>query len=118
VIGWKEEEIAGQKVQIPIFESRWAEGASRQPHGRKSKKGRLRDECLNAEIFFSLEDARRKLERWRIDYNRDRPHSSIGNLAPIEFESSSRGEARRTGSRNRKSSTCDRYSFQGRVIRL
>ncbi len=52
----------------------------------ESFHGRLRDECLNAEIFFSLEDARRKLERWRIDYNRDRPHSSIGNLAPIEFE--------------------------------
>jgi putative transposase len=52
----------------------------------ESFNGRLRDECLNAEIFFSVEDARRKLERWRIDYNRDRPHSSIGNLAPAEFE--------------------------------
>jgi hypothetical protein len=64
---------------------------------------RLAVEDGEVEIFFSLEDARRKLERWRIDYNRDRPHSSIGNLAPIEFD--------------RKSSTCDRYSFQGQVTR-
>jgi putative transposase len=52
----------------------------------ESFNGWLRDECLNAEIFFSLEHARRKLERWRIDYNQDPPHSSIGNLAPVEFE--------------------------------
>jgi len=52
----------------------------------ESFNGRLRDECLNAEIFFSIEDARKKLERWRIDYNADRAHSSLGNLAPVEFE--------------------------------
>jgi putative transposase len=52
----------------------------------ESFNGRLRDECLNAEIFFSIEDARKKLERWRIDYNADRPQSSLGNLAPVEFE--------------------------------
>ncbi len=52
----------------------------------ESFSGRLRDECLNVEIFFSIEDARRKLERWRIDYNVDRPHSSLGNLAAAEYE--------------------------------
>ena len=52
----------------------------------ESFNGRLRDECLNVEIFFSIEDACRKLERWRIDYNADRPHSLLGNLAPVEFE--------------------------------
>jgi len=51
----------------------------------ESFNGRLRDECLNANLFFSLEDAREKLEAWRIDYNTQRPHSSIGNLAPEEF---------------------------------
>jgi putative transposase len=55
----------------------------------ESFNGRLSDECLNVEIFFSIEDARRKLERWRIDYNAARPHSSLGNLAPIEFEKQS-----------------------------
>ncbi len=43
----------------------------------------------DVEIFFSIDDARRKLERWRIDYNATRPHSSLGNLAPIEFEKQS-----------------------------
>src|ERR1700722_681604 len=33
----------------------------------------------------SLNDARRKIEQWRIAYNRERPHSSLGNLTPEEF---------------------------------
>jgi putative transposase len=51
----------------------------------ESFNGRLRDECLNAELFSDLLDARAKLEAWRTDYNENRPHSSIGNLTPIEF---------------------------------
>ena len=51
----------------------------------ESFNGRLRDECLNANLFFSLADAREKLETWRVDYNTQRPHSSIGNLAPEEY---------------------------------
>jgi len=51
----------------------------------ESFNGRLRDECLNAHVFISLADAREKLEAWRVDYNMHRPHSSIGNLTPIEF---------------------------------
>ena len=47
--------------------------------------GRLRDECLNTELFFSLVDAREKLERWRQDYNQSRPHSALGDLTPEEF---------------------------------
>jgi hypothetical protein len=47
--------------------------------------GRLRDECLNGEIFFSLTDAREKLERWRADYNELRPHSSLDDRPPTEF---------------------------------
>jgi putative transposase len=35
----------------------------------ESFNGRLRDECLNVELFWSIEDARAKLERWRVDYN-------------------------------------------------
>ena len=34
--------------------------------------GRLRDECLNGEIFFGLADAREKIEVWRHDYNERR----------------------------------------------
>jgi putative transposase len=51
----------------------------------ESFNGRLRDECLNTELFFSLADAREKLERWRQDYNQSRPHSALGDLTPEEF---------------------------------
>jgi putative transposase len=56
----------------------------------ESFNGRLRDECLDGELFLGLVDARRKLEAWRQDYNEKRPHSSIGNLTPIEYAQSVR----------------------------
>jgi putative transposase len=40
--------------------------------------GRLRDKCLNVMQFLSIDDARAKIEAWRIDYNAARPHSSLG----------------------------------------
>jgi putative transposase len=51
----------------------------------ESFNGRLRDECLNANWFTSLSDARRKIETWRRDYNEQRPHSSLNYLPPVEF---------------------------------
>ena len=51
----------------------------------ESFNGRLRDECLNANWFTSLSDARRKIESWRQDYNQQRPHSSLDYLPPAEF---------------------------------
>jgi putative transposase len=51
----------------------------------ESFNGRLRDECLNAQVFNSLEDARMELEAWRIDYNTKRPHGSLGYLTPHEY---------------------------------
>ena len=53
----------------------------------ESFNGRLRDECLNVHQFFSLADARTKLETWRVDYNQQRPHGSLGQLTPSEFVS-------------------------------
>ena len=50
----------------------------------ESFNGSLRDELLNEELFDSLSDARRKLARWRYDYNHIRPHSALGNLAPAQ----------------------------------
>jgi putative transposase len=50
----------------------------------ESFNGRLRDECLNVELFFSLADARRKLECWRQDYNVYRPHSALADRTPAE----------------------------------
>ena len=51
----------------------------------ESFNGRLRDECLNTHLFFSMPDAREKLETWRIDYNTERPHGALADLAPAEF---------------------------------
>jgi putative transposase len=51
----------------------------------ESFNGRFRDECLNESWFLSLEHARRIVEAWRIDYNNERPHSSLGYLTPEEF---------------------------------
>ena len=51
----------------------------------ESFNGKLRDECLNQNWFISLKDARQTVEEWRIDYNEFRPHSSLGDLSPIEF---------------------------------
>jgi putative transposase len=51
----------------------------------ESFNGKFRAECLNAHWFMSLDDARRKCEAWRRDYNEARPHSAIGNKAPIEL---------------------------------
>jgi putative transposase len=47
--------------------------------------GKLRDECLNANQFLSIDDARSKIEAWRVDYNLHRPHSSLGQLTPREY---------------------------------
>jgi len=46
---------------------------------------KLRDECLNRELFGTLAEARVILESWRVEYNEDRPHSSLGNQTPGEF---------------------------------
>jgi putative transposase len=51
----------------------------------ESFNGRLRDECLNDEVFASLQEAQEKLEAWRVDYNTRRPHGSLGHLTPEEY---------------------------------
>jgi putative transposase len=51
----------------------------------ESFNGKLRSECLNTHWFLSLDDARQKMEDWRRDYNEVRPHSAIGNKAPISL---------------------------------
>ena len=48
----------------------------------ESFNGRFRAECLNQEWFSSLHEAREKIEDWRISYNSQRPHSSLGYLPP------------------------------------
>jgi len=48
----------------------------------ESFNGKLRDECLNQEIFYSLKEAPVVIEAWRQEYNRVRPHSSLGYRPP------------------------------------
>lgn len=48
----------------------------------ESFNGSVRAECLNENWFLSLTDAKEKIESWRSDYNKHRPHSALGNLAP------------------------------------
>jgi putative transposase len=57
----------------------------------ESFNGRLRDECLNVEVFFTLADARRKLALWHHDYNHHRPHSALADRTPAEFAAISSG---------------------------
>ena len=48
----------------------------------ESFNGKLRDELLNGEIFDTVIEARIIIERWRMEYNTRRPHSSLGYLPP------------------------------------
>jgi putative transposase len=54
--------------------------------------GRLRDECLNEHLFRSLPEARRMIEFWRVDYNTQRPHTSLAGLTPIAFANRSKSD--------------------------
>jgi putative transposase len=55
----------------------------------RMKHRKCLDECLNASLF----EARVKITAWKEEYNEERPHSSLGYLAPREF-------ARQFGERN------------------
>jgi putative transposase len=51
----------------------------------ESFNGRFRDECLNHNWFRTVADARNKIERWRIEYNEERPHSSLDYRTPDAY---------------------------------
>lgn len=76
-LSWAEE----RKIQLVFI----APGKPMQNGHIESFNGRFRDECLNANWFASITDARRKIEAWRQDYNSERPHSALGYLSPEEF---------------------------------
>lgn len=71
-----------QGIRLQFIES----GKPNQNAYIESFNGRLRDECLNEHWFTSLPFARQTLETWRLDYNAVRPHSSLNNATPMEFE--------------------------------
>ena len=49
----------------------------------ESFNGRMRDELLNREIFYSLNEAKVLIEMWRKHYNTIRPHSALGYRPPV-----------------------------------
>jgi len=49
------------------------------------KNGSIRRELLNAYLFNSLAEVRSLSEEWRIDYNSERPHKSLGYLSPLSY---------------------------------
>ena len=51
----------------------------------ESFNGRFREECLDQHWFGNLAEARVIIERWRMEYNTERPHSSLHNRTPEEF---------------------------------
>ena len=52
----------------------------------ESFNGKFRDECLNELWFITMAQARRTIEDWRIEYNTERQHSSLGDLTPEEHK--------------------------------
>ena len=50
----------------------------------ESFNGRFRQGCLHQAWFLSIEEARAKIDAWRLDYINHRPYSALGNLAPRE----------------------------------
>jgi putative transposase len=51
----------------------------------ESFNGRLRDECLNLHLFWSLAHAKVTIGDWKEEYNHDRPHSSLGYRTPRAY---------------------------------
>ena len=51
----------------------------------ESFNDKFRYACLNANYFLGLDDARRRVEKWRHEYNEIRTHRSIGRIPPAEF---------------------------------
>jgi putative transposase len=74
----------------------------------ESFNGRLRQECLNAHWFLSLEDARRKIDEWRQYYNETRPHSALQWATLAEFARQARENALPSRQKEPGFSTLDR----------
>lgn len=75
--GWLKEQ--GTKPLFIEPGSPWQNGKC------ESFNGRFRDECLNMEVFDTLPEAQFVIERWRVHYNTERPHSALAYLSPARF---------------------------------
>jgi putative transposase len=77
MLGWAEE----FKIELVHIQP----GRPMQNGHVESFHGRLRDECLNAHWFRTLNHVRSTLATWREEYNCERPHSSLDYRTPQEF---------------------------------
>jgi putative transposase len=84
VLHWLQE----MKIETALNDpgSPWQNGTN------ESFNGKFRDECLNMEWFRNRAEARVVIEQWRIHYNEDRPHSTLGYLTPMQFKQLSQYE--------------------------
>ena len=82
VRGWLEQ--VGARTLFIEPGSPWENGYN------ESFNGKLRDECLNGEIFYSLKEAQVVIEQWRHHYNTRRPHSALGYRPPAAVTVSSK----------------------------
>ena len=62
-----------------------APGKPTQNAFAESFQGRMRDECLNEHLFFSMNHARAVIAGWVEDFNTARPHSAIGYMTPAAY---------------------------------
>jgi len=51
----------------------------------ESFNGKLRDDILDRELFYSVKEAKVIVEDWRLEYNNHRPHSGLGYMTPAAF---------------------------------
>ena len=83
MLGWAED----RKVELVHIQP----GRPMQNGHVESFHGRLRDECLNANWFRTFDHVRSTLEMWRMEYNEERPHSSLDYRTPREFRQTLEG---------------------------
>jgi putative transposase len=77
MVAWAHE----RGVQLRLIEP----GKPNQNAYIESFNGRLRDECLNEHWFPSLLHARTEIERWRREYNEERPKKALGGMTPSAY---------------------------------
>ena len=77
-MAWVQQVRAGRSTPVwyELSGSPWENGYN------ESFNGKLRDELLNGEIFYTLKEAQVLIEQWRRHYNTIRPHSALGYRPP------------------------------------
>jgi putative transposase len=76
-----EEWCSGKKIALMFIQP----GRPMQNAYIERKNGSVRRELLNAYLFNSLAEVRMLSEEWRLDYNAEKPHKSLGYLSPLKY---------------------------------